>query len=153
MIEEKNKDKFSKLLPLAILVLFISTFVRNCYIIFSVDINETILEGLTKLSREILLALYIFTTRVLIPGLVYLFVAWITYRMLEKRGFKRIMDGNKFLSILLFFISVALAMYSSKFFGIMIVLRNGSIKAIGMEKNMGNNKRLKKKVPNMATKE
>ena len=107
MIEEKNKDKFSKLLPLAILVLFISTVVRNCYIIFSVDINETILEGLTKLSREILLALYIFTTRVLIPGLVYLFVAWITYRMLEKRGFKRIMDGNKFLSILLFFISVA----------------------------------------------
>ena len=105
MTEEKKSFSIGKLLPLAFVLLVVCELVRNLYYILAVDVNTI---DVSKASGYVLLAFYAIFMRAIIPAGIEFVLMLITYRLLARRGYSRVMTAVDFYTITAFFISGAL---------------------------------------------
>ena len=105
MTEEKKSFSIGKLLPLALILLVVCELVRNLYYILAVDVNTI---DVSKASGYVLLAFYAIFARAIIPAAIEFILVFLTYRLLARRGYSKVMPAQDFYTITVFFISGAL---------------------------------------------
>lgn len=105
MMEEKKQFSIGKLLPLAFALLVVCELVRNLYYILAIDVNTI---DVSKASGYVLLAFYAIFMRAIIPAGIELLLVFLTYRLLARRGYSKVMPAQDFYTITAFFISGAL---------------------------------------------
>ena len=105
MTEEKKQFSIGKLLPLALTLLVVCELVRNLYYILAVDVNTI---DVSKASGYVLLAFYAIFMRAIIPAGIEFILVFLTYRLLARRGYSKVMPAQDFYTITAFFISGAL---------------------------------------------
>ena len=103
MMEEQKKS-IGRFFPFAVVLIIFSEIIRNLFYILTNDVSSI---DISKPVGYIVLLLYVVALRAVVPGLIDMFIVFITGSSLQRRGFREIMTRRDFITITLFFLAGA----------------------------------------------